>query len=436
MRQNCVAIQSVLTVLPLVILGTLLLWSLAGCDSLPSRNGAALLHEGDPTIATTEDEPLPETDAEGPVPTAAVRELRDAEARELIRLAAARLTGAVAVRLESDRYLAAVSDVNGSGRLKIAVAALDDQSADLAEPGVMADSSRLYRNDAPTPTVYLAVFEYIGQEPHAPSAADLEEVHRFTIGRRRVVSSLAVRPLHMEVAIPAAFVLRVVTREGNEEYWSTLTAEGRPTMTVVQNAATVRTAVVDMEGNGYLDFLRYQQVFEAGRGYDTLITWTRWTETGFEDSGTTNIVRNLNQFLDWAGRTLVREAWTDFADYGLIPADRRNLSQAGLSPQQMVDAVFAAEGDELLTEVARQQRIAEVVFPEIGRNPFPELGRQTSFRTSLRAVTDAHRSYFFHAEIAMQLNPFQPQQFFFRPAEARPAEARPAQTQPAQTQGD
>lgn len=438
MRLNRAAHHWVQTALSPLICGALLLWSLSGCSSAPvwvSDDSAGAYEDGARSAADAQDAypDAVETSAAPAVPAAPTMPARepDAEqARELVRLATTRLSGVVAVRREADRgeadrYLAAVSDVNGNGRLNIAVVALDDQFADHADPGVMADSSRLYRGDARTPPVYLALFEHVGRDPAMPGAVDhLREIHRFSMGRRRVVGDLVVRPIHVSQPLPAAFVLTIVTREGREDYWCALTANDRPTMAIAETAAAVRTVVSDIEGNGYLDLLRHQQVFEAGRGYDTLISWTRWTEDGFADSGTTNVVRNLTRFLDWAERTLVRGAWAEFADYGLRPTDRRSLMQAGFSPAEVVDAVFVAENGVALTEVARQDRIAEVVFPEIGRNPFPEPGRQTSFRTSLRAITEAHVGYFFQTEIAMQLNPFQPQQFFFRPAEIRPADTQ------------
>lgn len=336
--------------------------------------------------------------AEPPTPT---------EARELVRRAVAALADGVAVRLDDDSYLGAVFDLDGNGCLEIGLLVLGTEFAELADFAVLSDATRLYIPDARTPDLFLAVLIRDGDR--------FSERHRFTIGKRRVVSDVSVHPLRLDRGTPAAFVVTVVTRDGSEQYWCAFDADGKPTSLLADNTGTTRTIIADIDNTHRLDFVRYQPVFEQGRGYDTLISRTRWTVAGFEPGETTNVVRNLTRFLERAARSLELAAWGQFIDRVVLPAAVGSLRQRGFDDTAIVDLLFLPENGLTLTAVARQHGIAEVVFPDIVRNPFRDMGVETSFRTLLRVVTPETESYFYEARIGMQRNPFQPQQFFFAP---------------------
>ena len=330
-----------------------------------------------------------------------------AEARDLIRRAAAEVSYGIAVRVDLDNYLGAVADVDGNGQLDIGLLLLGEDFEELADLRILSDTTRLYHDDARTPELYLAVL----------SAHDdgFSERHRFSLGRRRVVSDVAVHPLRLDRASPAAFVVSVTTRDGSEQYWNTFRGDGIPNTLLVDNTGTTRTVLADIDGNHRLDFIRYQTVFEQGRGYDTLISWTRWSSAGFEAVETTNVVRNLRSFLDWAAQSLSQGAWEQFVDRALLPAALAELTHAELTPVQMIDQLLIPENGNRWSSLVERQRVEEVIFPEIVRNPFRDIGIRTSFRTSLRVTTAHGDTHFFLAEIGMQQNPFQSQQFFFEP---------------------
>ena len=350
------------------------------------------------TQQTVEPAPVAMPPAEPPTPT---------EARELVRRAVAALAEGVAVRLDKDRYLGAVFDLDGNGRLEIGLLVLGAEFAELADFAVLSDATRLYVPDARTPDLFLAVLNRDGDQ--------FSERHRFAIGKRRVVSDVSVHPLRLDHGTPAAFVVTVVTRDGSEQYWCAFNADGGPTSLLADNTGTTRTIIADIDNTQRLDFVRYQPVFEKGRGYDTLISRTRWTAAGFEPAETTNVVRNLTRFLERAARNLELAAWGQFIDRVVLPAAADGLRQQGFEDTAIIDVLFLPENGISLTAVARQHGIAEVVFPDIVRNPFRDIGVETSFRTLLRVVTPETESYFYEARIGMQQNPFQPQQFFFAP---------------------
>ncbi len=350
-------------------------------------------------VVTAEPEPAPEA-----VPAAPPS---PAEARDLIRRAAAHVSYGIAVRVDQDNYLGAVADVDGNGQLDIGLLLLGEDYDEQADLRLLSDTTRLYHEDARTPELYLAVL--------SARNGGFSERHRFNLGRRRVVSDVAVHPLRLDRASPAAFVVSVTTRDGSEQYWNTFSGDGIPTTLLVDNTGTTRTVLADIDGNHRLDFIRYQTVFEQGRGYDTLISWTRWSSAGFEAVETTNVVRNLRSFLDWAAESLSHGAWQQFVDRALLPATLSELAHAGLAPVQMIDRLLIPENGNRWSGLVARQRIEEVIFPEIMRNPFRDIGIRTSFRTSLRVITAHGDRFFFLAEIGMQQNPFQPQQFFFEP---------------------
>ena len=330
-----------------------------------------------------------------------------AEARDLIRRAAADVSYGIAVRVDQENYLGAVADVDGNGQLEIGLLLLDEEFDELADLRILSDTTRLYHDDARTPELYLAVLN--------PRDGGFSERYRFSLGRRRVVSDVAVHPLRLDRASPAAFVVSVATRDGSEQYWNTFSGDEIPTTLLVDNTGTTRTVLADIDGNHRLDFIRYQTVFEQGRGYDTLISWTRWSSAGFEAVETTNVVRNLRSFLEWAAQSLSQGAWERFVDRALLPAALAELAHAELTPVQMIDRLLIPENGNRWSSLVERQRVDEVIFPEIGRNPFRDIGIRTSFRTSLRVITAHGDTLFFLAEIGMQQNPFQPQQFFFEP---------------------
>ncbi len=322
----------------------------------------------------------------------------------------------------TDSFLGAAADINANGRNYGALLLVGAEFRDLAAAETLADASRLFRADARTPNLYLAVFADVDTQP--------TEMHRFSLGRRRVVTAVTVEPLasdHRGQAGPTLFSVSVTTRGGTEQYWCGFGANGTPSMVVIENDGATRTVVRDIDGNGLRDVIRSQQIQEPGRVVETLITWTRWTERGFQTEETINVVRNLTRFLDTARRHAVSGNLVAFADHAVLPSTRTNLADAGWSLAGTVDALFAEEPSEsgvTADESARSpghliqaRMVGDLVFPVVTRSPFSEVGSESSVRTGVRLITTTSDDLFFHVDLTMGRNPFDGRQFYLRPIE-------------------
>lgn len=330
----------------------------------------------------------------------------------------------VPVTVGTDSFLGAAAEINADGRHHVALLLVGADFRDLATAETLADASRLFRADARTPDLYLAVFADTNREP--------AEQHRFSLGRRRVVTAVTVEPLgsdRREDAGPAVFSVLVTTRGGTEQYWCGFGSDGTPSMVVIENDGATRTVVSDIDGNGVRDVVRSQQILEQGRVVETLITWTQWTGSGFQTIETINVVRNLTRFLDTARRLAVNGNLSAFADHTIIPSTRTELAAAGRSLEQMVTALFAPGAPESATAAASDsathspgrliddRMVRDLMFPVVTRSPFSEGGRESSVKTGVRLITTTNDDLFFHVDITMGKNPFAGRQFYLRPIE-------------------
>ncbi len=84
----------------------------------------------------------------------------------------------------------------------------------------------------------------------------------------------------------------------------------------------------DIDGNSILDIIDWEDGLEEGTGYETYLTWFRWTGKEYREYKSTNVVRNLNSFLEQARLYLSFKQMNEFLSYSLNLIDYNKIIQS------------------------------------------------------------------------------------------------------------
>ena len=162
----------------------------------------------------------------------------------------------------------------------------------------------------------------------------------------------------------------------------------------------------------------HQQGFEEGRGYETFLIWYKWNGRDFEEYRSTNVVRNLNRFLDTAEEQLVSGQWAVFIETVLPDTREHALRQQGLENYEILARIFTCEDSsskDLFEPPLESGRFLKIIFPDFYETPFSrEDVNRFEIPVQVRFIDKDNRSILCSAVIYMKRNPFEGQQFGFK----------------------
>jgi hypothetical protein len=185
----------------------------------------------------------------------------------------------------------------------------------------------------------------------------------------------------------------------------------RHRQTLVETLST-EYRLQDIDGNGMLDLFVKEKAMEEGTGFETFLTWYRWNGRGFVEYRSSNVVRNLNEFLASTTELLLTGELRKIMDFLLDPASVRALQRKGWSDHRILIYTLGLE------EMAVQDfpPLREVVFPPLLEDPFTAQDeRGSSFEITYRMIDLNGTSYIAKARLYMATNPFTNRQFTFSP---------------------
>jgi hypothetical protein len=241
------------------------------------------------------------------------------------------------------------------------------------------------------------------------------------IGTGHVLAAFEEIPFRSPGKPPFGMSLIFPTAAGREHVWIIFSSLPRHTVFKFQERADVKAFIHDIDGNGIIDLLLFEDVFEDSTGYETYITWHRWDGTTYRKHRTTNIVRNLKNFFETSKEFLLSGNLRQFLTYSLTPKDAALSRTLGIPKtlSRILKPVFFDGSSPEIAEYSDfdpdllKNTISDVVYPEVFENPFTlrENGPD-SFPLTIRVTAD-EENYFFTARLAMNINPFGGKMFHF-----------------------
>ncbi len=248
---------------------------------------------------------------------------------------------------------------------------------------IVTDIRNIYQEDVGLRRYLLAVYSYSGNTFRQTGYIMLGGKGAFsfiaseTIDRNRDIS-----------AISAGFV----TSEGFFEELIIFDNTGKYSVTGIRNTLSDSTRKDDIDNDGVLDLVRYEQVFVDGSGAETFITWLKFDGRRYLPVKTVNTVKDLRLFLEKAELYLEARETAPFIENSISPSVLLNLKAAGITGGGILQRIFypvkrenAASAD--INALLSEKQGVDFIFPEILENPFRmERDNYYSFTTHVRVL--------------------------------------------------
>ncbi len=287
----------------------------------------------------------------------------------------------------------------------------------------LGDMSRLFSEEIRPHKFYVALF--------LRTPGGLVSMYRIPIGSWFVFESFRGFQVHEKHTMPFVVSTSFQTHEGKESQWVCFSKYNEFSFFTLKNSISISSEIRDIDKNGFLDVIEWRKVFEEGTGYETFLTWYKWDGNKFAQHDSTNIVRNLNQFLHSVSSLLSMGKWQQAFSLMLPTEKLRELESGTISSGELFLKLFSAraEGEEgmLGDSTIGNEQLARlintggrvfntVIVPRVLENPFsgkkeissPEY--QTRF--SIRFILRDGRSSVRECSVRMNDNPFASQQYF------------------------
>ncbi len=221
-------------------------------------------------------------------------------------------------------------------------------------------------------------------------------------------------------ALSAGFL----TSEGSSEDLVIFSRDGKYSTITIRNTLSDSMRKEDIDNDGILDLLRYEQIFVDGSGAETFITWFKFNGKEYLPVKTVNTVKDLRGFLEKTELLLEGKELEKFIEDSISPPVLRKIRSAGISSSGILRRVFIpARRDtgsfaDIGTLLSSEAGI-DFTFPVILENPFRmERDNLYSFttyvRASLKGAEDTEENEAIYlVRIYMAANPFAARKYFY-----------------------
>ena len=277
-----------------------------------------------------------------------------------------------------------------------------------ASESTLSDFGRLFKPDLKPVSFSLEVFRQ--------RAGALVFDRSFDLGDFYVIESIREVSIHRGSNEPFAVAVVFQTADGSDDQWVIFSNEGVSQFSL-QETLSRSPILEDIDGDDYLDIIYRERGVEEGTGYETFLTWYKWNGKGYVEYRTTNIVRNLRDFMSKVVDFLSADRTGEFLRLALPKETLASLHRAGLSDSAIFFRIFRPvpstpnSPNPPLDDV---RTINSVIFPNVLENPFTQNGQNDySFPLTARIITSDDVSHFFTARINLSRNPFVAPEFSF-----------------------
>lgn len=306
-------------------------------------------------------------------------------------------------------------DFAGDGYCEFYVLYSEGSSEDDVLKLSITDLKNIYQDDVGLRQYLLAFFEF--------SNNDFTYKGYVRIESRGAFSSLEKKEIDKNKKI-SALSAEFITSEGTSEDLIVFSRDGKYSAITIKNTLSDSTRKDDIDNNGVLDLLRYEQIFVDGSGAETFITWFKFNGKEYLPVKTINTVRDLRSFLEKTELLLEGKELEKFIETAISPSVLKKLRSAGIGSMGILQRVFIparrdtgsfADIETLLSSEAG----IDFNFPVILENPFRmERDNLYSFTTYVRASlkgkeeTEDNEAIYL-VRIYMAANPFAARKYFY-----------------------
>ncbi len=272
----------------------------------------------------------------------------------------------------------------------------------------LSDVSYLLKNERQPVDFFLSVFLQL--------QGGMISMFRIPIGSRFVISDFGIVPIKKGADLPLGINISFQTTKGTDSEWIIFSRYNKFSLFSMAENISVYSDSYDLDGDNIIDIVDWEDGLEEGTGYETYLTWYRWNGREYREYLSTNIVRNLNGFLEQSGLYLSFEQMDDFFNYSLNSDDLKTYRNSGEDHSVWFKKIFRPvpgsnpENDEF----EDCSKFRSIVFPQIFENPYSP-GNKTLhiFNINVRFVCSDGYSFIRTTRIQMNSNPFRKPQFSF-----------------------
>jgi len=272
----------------------------------------------------------------------------------------------------------------------------------------LSDVSHLLKDDFMEVDFFLAVYLQL--------QGTMISMYRIPIGSSHVISDFSSLSIKEGAVIPFGINISFQTLKGIDSEWIVFSSYNKFSLFSMTENISSHSISYDIDDDDILDIIDWQDGLEEGTGYETYLTWYRWNGREFREYQSTNVVRNLNGFLEQARLYLSFEQFEEFFRYSLNPNDYNEIIGSGSGfPKCMYKIFRPVPGSETeKDELGNCVKFHSIVFPKIFENPFSPLGNSPKIcNINVRFVCSSGDTYIRTARIQMNPNPFKKPQFSF-----------------------
>lgn len=295
-----------------------------------------------------------------------------------------------------------IADINDDGLRDACVLMVE---ADLSEEEKQSpipyylDPSSLYDDSKSVSRFSLAIFKQ--------SQGSLLLVSVSELGYFKVFDDFQYFPVDLSTLDTMGIKCSFLTRKGKVDIIVSVPSEDGITLFNAEQNASSWYEYYDINMDGVIDLINYQRVLEDNLGFETYITWYKWSNREFILEGSINVLRNLSLFFDQLRQSMISDTGKDFL--------MNNLSEIlpNLNIDNVCNFVFKNQDNE---EFDPCLNVSNIVFPDIWENPFyiQNDGSGTTI-VDIRIDYTTGESRFYSLSILLKANPFENGPFRFIP---------------------
>ncbi|GAB4364522.1 MAG: hypothetical protein Kow009_01270 [Spirochaetales bacterium] len=313
--------------------------------------------------------------------------------------------------LQAGEYpLALFHDLDGDGLEDIFLLSTEKGKDD--EPGGRVTDTRILSE-------YSRLFDARSAQPFAlhiflRRQSSVSLLRTIELGSKRVFGSFRLFEIRHAARIPFGIEITFPNQVGLERRWILVSSSSRIELFGFQEQHNVKSFVKDIDEDGLLDLVLFEDLFEDSVGYETYTSWYRWEKTTYKRYRSVNILRNLRNFLRTVRAQILRKDWKAFFRYALQPKDVAYALAAGV--EEVLPRIFRVSPPPLYPVAGEevphigieviQKDFKDLIYPEILENPFNlrEDGPE-SFLLTFRLVVEGD-AVFLSVRVAMYKNFF------------------------------
>jgi hypothetical protein len=272
----------------------------------------------------------------------------------------------------------------------------------------LSDVSQLLKENRKSVDFFLAVYLQL--------QGSMISMYRIPIGSGIVISDFSILSIKKGKIIPLGINISFQTAKGMNSEWIVFSSYNKFSLFSMRENISTNNNIVDIDNDNIIDIVEWEDGLEEGTGYETYLTWYRWNGREFREYQSTNIVRNLNGFLEQSRLYLSFEQMHDFFRYSLSTIDYKEYNQSKDNFSDWMQKIFrpvpGTEPDK--DELNNCDKFLSITFPQIFENPFSPQGKTDRiFNINVRFVCTGGYSFIRTARISMNPNPFEKPQFSF-----------------------